>query len=38
MTIFQEQAALTCRAIVSSDFQPARTEVRLKGAAHGGAA
>jgi hypothetical protein len=38
MTIFQEQTALTCRAIVSSDFQSARTEVRLKGVADGGTA
>jgi hypothetical protein len=38
MTIFQEQAALICRAIVSSDFHSARTEVRLKGALHEGTA
>ncbi len=36
MTIFQEQTALICRAIVSSDFQSARAEARLKGTADGG--
>jgi len=38
MTIFQEQTALTCRAIVSSNFKSARAIARLKGAVHGGVA
>ncbi len=36
MTILQEQAALTCRAIVSSDFQAAHVTACLKGAAQKG--